>query len=72
MGDHYFIESPPDDPDKSYEARLCRKEGTVIYPQQLSSGEKTLLWIALCMYRATDVRGIRIPSLLLLEVAPVV
>lgn len=58
---------PPTEDDADYEARLRREDDTEIDPSHLSSGEKTLLWLSLCIYSANFRRVGRPPRLLLLD-----
>ena len=50
-----------------YEARLRREDGKEIEPSFLSSGEKALLWLSLCIYSANSRLVGSIPRLLLLD-----
>ena len=63
----YHVQPPEIGNDAGYEARLRNKDGKEIDPSVLSSGEKTLLWLLLCMYGATSNRVGRPPRLLLLD-----
>lgn len=63
----YYVDPPKMGNTGGYEAHLRREDGQEIPPDFLSSGEKTLLWLSLCIYSAESRRFGRPPRLLLLD-----
>lgn len=65
----YQFTSPsnPYDKDLPFTAELVRADGTPVTPNNLSSGEKTLLWLALSVYRVCWRKATESPQLILLD-----
>lgn len=63
----YYVQPPVLGSTGGYEAQLIRKDGKVINPGFLSSGERVLLWLSLSMYIANSKQVGTMPRLLLLD-----
>jgi len=67
LDDRYHINPPSRSNPAGYEAKLYLENGKEVDPAHLSSGEKALLWLCLCMYGANSRRVGNAPRLLLLD-----